>query len=77
MDFKHCDSVGETYLQHGKFAVSVGLRLIISGLSIVIHGVLPFLQIPDKLNLESTTFFLIGANKNREDKKRSVNEKTI
>ena len=76
MGFKHCDSVGETYIEHGKFAITVGLRLLFSGFSLILHGLLPSWQIPDKLNLEATTKFLIHANNNREEKKRTANERT-
>jgi len=38
----HPKSVGETYFQHLRFALSTGLRLILMGFVAVIHGILPF-----------------------------------
>lgn len=40
---EHPQSVGETYLQHMKFAVFLGLRLIIISICLLIHGVFPFI----------------------------------
>ncbi len=39
----HPASVGETYGQHLRFAVAVGLRMLGGGVACVIHGVFPFL----------------------------------
>ncbi len=39
----HPNSVGETYIEHAKFASLSGVRLIIAGIACIIHGILPFL----------------------------------
>lgn len=39
----HPSSVGETYPQHGSFALRFGARMAIGGIAAMIHGVLPFL----------------------------------
>lgn len=40
---EHPATVGETYFQHQRFAMGVGLRMIIGGLACLVHGLLPFL----------------------------------
>jgi hypothetical protein len=39
----HPHHVGETYLQHLRFASGFGLKMIGGGLACVIHGLFPFL----------------------------------
>ncbi len=39
----HPSSVGETYIEHAKFASLSGARMIIAGMACIIHGILPFL----------------------------------
>lgn len=40
---KHPHQVGETYLQHLKFASLFGMNMMIGGLACFIHGIFPFL----------------------------------
>jgi hypothetical protein len=40
---EHPASVGETYLQHMRFAFRFGSRMLIGGVAAVIHSVFPFL----------------------------------
>ncbi len=39
--FDHPASVGETYLEHLRFAAGFGLMLIGAGLAAMVHGILP------------------------------------
>ena len=39
----HPHAVGETYLQHLRFATCFGMRMVLGGLACMAHGVLPFL----------------------------------
>jgi len=39
----HPSSVGETYAQHGRFALSFGARMAIGGLAAMVHALFPFL----------------------------------
>ena len=39
----HPASVGETYVQHFRFALGFGVRMTLGGLAAVVHAVLPFL----------------------------------
>jgi len=40
---EHPASVGETYLQHMRFAFRFGSRMLIGGVAAVIHSIFPFL----------------------------------
>jgi hypothetical protein len=52
----HPSSVGETYAEHGRFALRFGARMTMGGLAAMVHAVLPFLFVTtasralDKLN---------------------------
>ena len=39
---KHPTSVGETYLQHMKFAAQFGFNMVIGGIACLIHAIFPF-----------------------------------
>jgi hypothetical protein len=39
----HPRSIGETYLQHLKFALIFGIKMLIGGIACIIHAVFPFL----------------------------------
>ncbi len=39
----HPHSVGETYLQHMRFALKFGSRMIVGGCACIIHAIFPFL----------------------------------
>ena len=41
----HPASVGETYGQHFRFALTFGVRMILGGLAAAVHALLPFLFI--------------------------------
>jgi len=41
----HPASVGETYLEHGRFAFSFGIRMFLGGLAAMVHAAFPFLFI--------------------------------
>lgn len=40
---EHPASVGESYWQHLRHATGFGLRMVVSGLACMLHGLLPFL----------------------------------
>lgn len=40
---EHPESIGETYLQHMKYASIFGIKMVIGGLACIIHAFLPFL----------------------------------
>lgn len=39
----HPNTVGETYLQHARFAAGFGFRMIVGGVACLAHAVFPFL----------------------------------
>lgn len=39
----HPRTVGETYLQHGAFALGIGLRLLLAGSAALVHALVPSL----------------------------------
>ena len=39
----HPSSVGETYAEHGRFALRFGARMTIGGLAAMVHALFPFL----------------------------------
>ena len=39
----HPREVGETYLEHGRFACRYGAKMILGGIAALLHGLLPFL----------------------------------
>ena len=56
----------ESWWQHSKFAIGVGIRLIFTSLIFIIHGIFPFISIPRWLNLEESIRFLKKVNEYRE-----------
>jgi hypothetical protein len=40
---EHPRSVGETYLEHGAFALRYGVKMTLGGLAALVHSVFPFL----------------------------------
>lgn len=41
MQFKHLKEIHESYLQHMRFAITCGLKLIGAGLAVIVHALLP------------------------------------
>lgn len=39
----HPSSVGETYLEHQRVALSFGIRMVLTGLACLVHAIFPFL----------------------------------
>ena len=60
----------ETWWQHCQFALGVGVRLIITAIIFMLHGIFPFVQIPRWLNLEESIRFLKQENEYRENHKK-------
>ncbi len=40
---RHLAEAGESYGEHLLFTVKIGLRLVLAGLVVIIHGLMPFL----------------------------------
>mgnify|MGYP003112785800 CR=1 FL=1 len=65
----HPNSVGETWYQHFKFSISIGIRLLSSGLYFIVHSIFPFIELHKKYNLSDTSLWLHEKNFDREFKK--------
>ena len=66
---KHLRINNETYFSHLLFAGKVGISLIFRGVVFVLHGLLPFIPIPHKLNLGRTSLLLKKWNRYAEVRK--------
>ena len=66
--------VNETWFQHCRFTIHLGLRLIVTSLIFILHGIFPFIHIPRWLNLEESIRFLERENDDRETKHSEVIE---
>jgi len=51
---KHLKENSETYINHLKFATTIGLTLLFRGGIFVLHGLFPTCEVPEKLNLRDT-----------------------
>ena len=60
-----------TWLQHFISAIGIGIRLIVTGIFFIIHGVFPFVQIPKHFNLGNSVNYLEKEN----DKRKSIKGK--
>ena len=67
-------SVGETWWEHCVFSRSVGIRLFLTSMYFLVHGLFPFVELHTKWNLECASKWLYHKNENRERKKNIVYE---
>ena len=67
IDIKHLSDRNITYLSHASFALGIGLRTALSSAMFFAHAALPFIQIPQTLNLESMSIYLFDKNVEVED----------
>jgi len=51
---KHLEESNETYLSHLLFASKAALHLCLSGVFLMIHGLLPFWNQPESFRITST-----------------------
>jgi len=65
IDFKHLKDNNISYKDHAVFALTIGARAAFSSVFFLVHGVLPFVQIPTFLNLESMNKFYGEKNEER------------
>ena len=52
----------KSWWKHCRFAFSIGIRLLITSLIFILHGIFPFIKIPSWLNLMDSALFLIDEN---------------
>ena len=58
-------NAGMRWFQHLKFAWCIGIRLLISAVAFLVHGVFPFGKIPETFNLTDTALYLLSEEENR------------
>tara|TARA_R100000008_G_C3577437_1_gene166171 strand:+ start:1292 stop:1513 length:222 start_codon:yes stop_codon:yes gene_type:complete len=56
------ENAGKTYLEHAMFIWEAGVRLAMCSAAYMIHGLLPFIQVPARLNFDQTIIFLSRKN---------------
>lgn len=59
---EHTQKQGVTYMEHLVFAVGIAVRLLISAIVFLLHGILPFVDIRKELDLEATRDYLDEQN---------------
>ena len=69
IDFNHLNKNKETYFSHFKFAVSVSLNLFIRSIFFLIHGFVPFVQIPKIFNIDYTLNLFENLKKYTDERK--------
>jgi len=67
IDIRHLSERKITYLSHASFALGIGLRMAVSSAMFFVHAAMPFVQIPQHLNLESMSIYLFDKNVEVED----------
>ena len=60
---QHPHDQGVSYFEHLDFALGIAWRLLCSVIAFAVHAVLPFIGIDRKLDLESTSAFLLERNR--------------
>ena len=51
---KHLKENNETYLSHLVFAGTIGIQLVLRGVILVLHGLLPVCEVPKSVDLNNT-----------------------
>ncbi len=65
--FKHLKERKISYISHGLFALTIAMRLAASSVAFVVHAILPFVPIPEQLNLEATGLYLFEKDNSLSD----------
>ena len=66
----HPHRQGLTYLEHWLFVMRIAGRLLATVVAFAVHAMLPFIHIEPRLDLESTTVFLLERKRWIESSKR-------
>ena len=65
------ENANETWWEHFKFTFKIGVRLFLTSLYFILHGIFPFIEINRKYNLTDTSNWLNIKNKNRQEQKKA------
>ena len=74
---KHTQQQGVTYLEHMFFAVGIAVRLSNTVIAFILHGVFPFIDIKQELDLEETARYINAKNNWIENQKHSRRTEVI
>jgi len=66
---KHLKENNETYVSHLRFAVTIGLSLMLRAVVFVLHGIFPMIPVPRSLNLEETMTRVVEWNAHAQSRK--------
>ena len=58
----HPASNGKTWREHAKFAMKASLRLGLTSVCFMLHGLFPFIPVPGSYNFECTIEYLENMN---------------
>ena len=61
----HPTSVGETYLQHMRFAFGFGARMLTGGIAAIIHSIFPFMCVTTASRINDQLVELRAASRGR------------
>jgi len=59
------DTVGESWWKHFIFSGSISVRLLITSIYFLVHGIFPFIELHTKWNLKCASIWLNKKNENR------------
>ena len=66
------ENANETWWEHLKFATHIGFRLFFTSFYFIIHGVFPFIKIPEWINISCTAKYLLRENQKREKNAKNM-----
>jgi|TARA_Y100000289_G_C3911199_1_gene144765 hypothetical protein len=70
LNFKHLQEIDKSYLSHFKFAIGMSIGFIYRALFFLVHGVIPFIQIPEKFNLMASQKWILSEHDKIEKKEK-------
>ena len=59
------ETVGETWWEHCMFSCGIGVRLFLTSMYFLVHGIFPFIKIPKWVNLMDSALYLLKENEKR------------
>ena len=59
------ENVGETWWEHCVFSCGIGIRLFLTSMYFLVHGIFPFIPIPKWVNLTDSASYLLKENEKR------------
>jgi len=57
-NFDHLKESDQNYFQHMRFAIMVSIRLALTAILLPLHALLPFIEMPKKLDIARTSDYL-------------------